>query len=154
MLRLWSDQLRQMTPEGTMAKPLSVLALALLVAACSRESVVEPPSTAPPTAPSPSPTYRWPLHATVRLTANGPEPATVIINVGARVEFVNDDSRAYEVLSDPELRHDECPVINRVGFLSPGQRRETGVFESVRTCGFHDHFDPTGVRGRLDVRIE
>jgi hypothetical protein len=58
------------------------------------------------------------------------------------------------MVSNPEQRHDECPPINRVGFLSPGQRGETGVFESVRTCGFHDHCDPAGFRGRIDVRIE
>jgi hypothetical protein len=58
------------------------------------------------------------------------------------------------VLADPVLRHDECPAINKVGFLAPGQRGETAVFEAVRSCGFHDHFDPTGVQGRIDVRIE
>ena len=52
------------------------------------------------------------------------------------------------------LRHEECPPINRVGRLEPGGQRESAVFERVRTCGFHDHLDPTGVTGRIEVRIE
>ena len=106
-----------------------------------------------PTAPSSS-GYRWPLSATVTLTAEGPQPATVIINVGGRVTFVNSDTRPHEIVSDPYLRHEDCPPINRVGFLTPGQERASAVFEVVKDCGFHDHLDQTGVFGRIDVRIE
>jgi plastocyanin len=94
----------------------------------------------------------WPLSATITLTATGPQPESVIINVGGRVTFLNNDVRAHDMVSDPDLRHDECPPLNRVGFLSPGQRRESGVFESVQSCGFHDHLEPTQFTGRVDVR--
>jgi hypothetical protein len=98
--------------------------------------------------------YRWPLSATVTLTADGPQPATVIVNVGGRVTFVNSDTKPHEIVSDPYLRHEDCPPINRVGFLTPGQERASAVFEVVRDCGFHDHLDQTEVFGRIDVRIE
>jgi plastocyanin len=113
-------------------------------------------STGPqtPIAPSPAPEYRWPLTATVRITRAGPEPSSVIVNVGGRVTFVNDDVRPHEVVSDPHLRHDDCPAINRVGFLSPGQQGETAVFEAVSSCGFHDHLDPASLVGRIEIRIE
>ena len=107
-----------------------------------------------PTAPSEEQSYRWPLHATVRLKPEGPEPASVIINVGGRVTFVNDDARQHEIVSDPYRRHEECPPVNRVGLLAPGQQRDSSIFEAVRSCGFHDHLDPTGVTGRIEVRIE
>jgi plastocyanin len=94
------------------------------------------------------------LSATVTLTADGRRPATVVINVGGRVSFVNSDTRPHEIVSDPYLRHEDCPPINRVGFLTPGQERASAVFEVVRDCGFHDHLDQTEVFGRIDVRIE
>jgi hypothetical protein len=102
----------------------------------------------------PPPEYRWPLSATITLTPDGPEPPSVTINVGGRVTFVNQDDRPHEIVSDPYLRHEECPAINAVGYLLPGQQRQTRVFEAVRSCGFHDHLDPTGVTGRIEVRIE
>jgi hypothetical protein len=45
--------------------------------------------------------------------------------------------------SDPHPDHTDCPEINQVGLLSPGQSRETGNLVTVRTCGFHDHDNPS-----------
>jgi hypothetical protein len=126
---------------------------AISIAACSEGVPTGSPAPVP-TAPSPAPSYRWPLRATVTLTADGPQPPSVTINVGGRVLFVNSDTRAHEIVSDPYLRHEDCPPINRVGFLSPGQERESAIFEVARDCGFHDHLDQTGVFGRIEVRIE
>jgi plastocyanin len=138
----------------TMAAAVLALFGALTQAtACSERAAG--PTSGPPHAGEPvAAPYRWPLSATVTLTADGAEPASVIINVGGRVTFVNNDVRPHEIVSDPYLRHDECPPINRVGFLVPGQQRESSVFEAVRTCGFHDHLDHTGLSGRIDVRID
>ena len=36
-------------------------------------------------------------------------------------KFVNNDSRSHEMFSDPHPEHTDCPEINQVGFLSPGQ---------------------------------
>ena len=122
-----------------------------LTTACSAGEdtpmVIQPPTSPSPVSPAP-----WPLTATVTLTAAGAEPSFVVINVGGRVTFVSNDARAHDMVSDPDLRHDECPVINRVGFLAPGQRRETGVFEAVQSCGFHDHLEPTQFIGRIEAR--
>jgi hypothetical protein len=75
----------------------------------------------------------------VRITDSGPVPKEVVIATGGRVTFVNDDQRVHDMLSDPEFEHTDCPAINLVGFLTPGQRRETGALETPRTCGYHDH---------------
>jgi plastocyanin len=129
--------------------------LAMSLAACGGSGPQAAATALPsPTAPSQPPEYRWPLHATVTLTPNGVEPPAVTVNVGGRVTFVNDDTVAHEIVSDPYLRHDECPPINRVGFLAPGQQGDSAIFEAVRDCGFHDHLDPTGATGRIQVRIE
>jgi hypothetical protein len=56
--------------------------------------------------------------------------------------------------SDPHPDHTDCPELNQVGFLSPGQSRETGNLVQVRTCGYHDHDLPNTVNlsGRIEVR--
>jgi hypothetical protein len=45
--------------------------------------------------------------------------------------------------SDPHPEHTECPEINQAGFLAPGQQRQTGNLNNPRTCGFHDHNQPS-----------
>jgi hypothetical protein len=41
-----------------------------------------------------------------------------------------------------------------VGFITPGQTKQTGNFTTARTCGFHDHDQPTNtsLQGRIIVR--
>ncbi len=56
--------------------------------------------------------------------------------------FVNNDTKSHNMASDPHPEHTDCPEINTVGLLQPGQSRETENLVTVRTCGFHDHDDP------------
>jgi len=79
---------------------------------------------------------------TVTITSAGVSTAQVTISLGTRVLFVNNDSRAHNMTSDPHPEHTDCPEINSVGLLQPNQSRETGNMVAVRTCGFHDHDDP------------
>jgi hypothetical protein len=55
------------------------------------------------------------------------------------VTFVNNNTRPHDMNSDPHPDHTDCPAINQVGFLQPGQSRQTGNLNTVRTCGYHDH---------------
>jgi plastocyanin len=80
--------------------------------------------------------------ATITITASGVSVAQVTVAQGARVTFVNMDVRSHNMTSDPHPEHNDCPEINTVGLLQPGQSRETGNLVTVRTCGFHDHDDP------------
>ncbi len=48
---------------------------------------------------------------------------------------------AWEMSSDQHPAHTECPAINQVGSLAPGQSRETGNFVTPQTCTYHDHLD-------------
>jgi len=58
---------------------------------------------------------------------------------GTQLIFINNDDQTHDVLSDPLHIHTDCPEINAVGFLVPGQARGTASLDRVTTCGFHDH---------------
>ena len=66
-------------------------------------------------------------------------PLEITIAVGQRVTFVNNDVRAHDVVGGVDPAHPDCPEILQAGFLSPGQRGDTGVFTTARTCEYHDH---------------
>jgi plastocyanin len=90
---------------------------------------------------------------TITIGANGLTPSEVQIKVGGKVTFVNNDARPHAMSSDPIQTHTDCPTINDVGFLNPGQSRATGALNTARTCGFHDHTnetDPTW-KGRIII---
>jgi len=93
---------------------------------------------------------------TITITSSGVSPSQVNISQGTRVLFVNNDTKSHNVASDPHPEHTDCPPINNVGLLQPGQSRETGNMTTVRTCGFHDHDDPPpgGVKfsGRIVIQ--
>jgi len=83
------------------------------------------------------------VSTTVTITPSGVTPKSVEVALGSRVKFVNNDTVEHEMGSDPHPDHTDCPAINQVGLLKPGEQRETGNLVIVRTCGYHDHEDPT-----------
>lgn len=120
----------------------AILGAAMLAAACSSS----PSTPSGPTGSTPA--------ATMTITTAGVAPKAVEIPLGGRVLFVNNDTRARFIGSDPHPDHTDCPSINQVGLLAPGQSRETLNFVAVDTCGFHDHNDPDNpaVRGTIRIR--
>ena len=74
--------------------------------------------------------------------------------VAARGTYFNRDGIDHDMTSDPHPEHNACPEINQVGFLVPGQSRQTGNMNTVRTCGYHDHDNPanTAVQGTITIR--
>jgi hypothetical protein len=92
--------------------------------------------------------------ATITITSAGVvDVSSVSIRQGGRVTFVNNHSRPHDMSSDPHPEHTDCPPLDQVGFLTPGQSRTSGNFNTVRTCGFHDHNEPstTGLQGRITI---
>jgi len=92
--------------------------------------------------------------ATITITSSGVvSPSTVTIRQGGRVTFTNSDSRPHEMASDPHPTHEDCPPMDQVGFLDTGQSRTSGNFNVVRSCGFHDHNQPSngGLQGRITI---
>src|SRR5262249_55119393 len=93
-------------------------------------------------------------NATITITQTGISPVEVRVPVGGHVSFVNNDVRSHAMSSDPIQTHTDCPAINDVGLLNPGQSRSTGALTTARTCGFHDHtneLDPTW-KGQIIVQ--
>src|SRR5262245_39667231 len=91
---------------------------------------------------------------TITITSNGASPQNIQITPGTRVLFVNNDGKSHNMTSDPHPDHTDCPEINQAGFLTPGQSRETGNLNTVRTCGFHDHDDSTNGKLKGTIKIQ
>lgn len=117
-----------------------LLASGVVLAACSGGST--------PTTPSNDPA------AVITITASGVSPKTVTVTRGSQVQFINNDSRSHQMNSNPHPEHTDCPELNSVGFLSPGQKRQTGNLNTTRTCGFHDHDSPdnAGLQGSIIIQ--
>jgi plastocyanin len=106
-----------------------------------------------PSSPSPPPTPDNAFRITIT-TAGSVSPSELVVPPGTRVLFVNSHNQQHEMTSDPHPEHTDCPPINSVGLLRPGENRETGNLVAVRTCGFHDHSNPSNIslQGRIVVR--
>lgn len=92
--------------------------------------------------------------ATITIGAdNAASPREVTITQGGRVTFVNNNNRPHDMSSDPHPSHEDCPALDQVGFLAPGQSRTSGNFNTTRVCGFHDHNQPSvvGLTGRITI---
>ena len=107
------------------------IALFVGLAGCGSSSAVPTQPTTPVTT------------NTITITSAGVSPKNAQISAGTRVTFINNDSRSHNMTSDPHPDHTDCPEVNQVGLLSAGQTRETGNLVTVRTCGFHDHDNPS-----------
>ncbi len=131
----------------SMWREIAVLGLAGLWAACGGSSNPAAPSSG-------SSGDTGSSGARVTITSSGVSPKELTVAQGTRVLFVNNDARPHNMASDPHPEHTDCPEINQVGFLQPGQSRETGNLVTVRTCGYHDHDAPTteALKGRLVIR--
>jgi hypothetical protein len=137
-----------------------VLAASALLIACSTykdsPAAPSPPVSATPPAPTPTPA---PSPApppggspTVTITPAGFSPLEITIGVGQRVAFLNNDTRPHDLVGGVDPQHPDCPEI--VVFITPGQRSETAVFTSARTCSFHDHtaLGVPGFVGRIIIQ--
>lgn len=123
---------------------VTMAALALTgIGSCAGSSPSEPTPPPPPTATN-----------VITITSAGANPRNVVIDAGTRVRFINNDSRAHNMSSDPHPEHTDCNEINQVGLLTAGQTRETGNLNTARTCGFHDHDLPnnTNLLGTIVIR--
>lgn len=85
--------------------------------------------------------------ATVTMNAGGIDKPSVTIAVGQTVTFVNNDSKAHEIASNPHPQHGSCPSMeNGLGVIAAGQTKVTHNFGNAGTCGYHDHQDDTNTR--------
>ena len=80
---------------------------------------------------------------TITITTSGVSPKTLTVARGSQVTFVNNDVIPHDMQSDPHPEHTDCPQLALVGFLNPGQSRQSGNLNTARTCGYHDHNNDT-----------
>ena len=81
-------------------------------------------------------------------------PNDITVAVGSRVTFINSHNVNHEMNSDPHPTHGDCPGIDDVGFLTPGQQKQTGNLTQIRTCGFHDHNNDTNPNLKGIIRVQ
>jgi len=81
-------------------------------------------------------------------------PLEITITVGQKVTFVNNDTRAHDIVGGIDPSHPDCPEILIAGFLTPGQNRDTGTFTAARTCEYHDHtqLSVPAFQGRIIIK--
>jgi hypothetical protein len=136
---------------GVCVRGWLIAALALIVG-CGDGTPATPVAPSPSPTPPPGPP---PLTATVVIGSNNAfAPAEVTVAVGGRVTFVNQNNRPHDITSDPLHLHTDCPPIIEVGFIQPGQTKQTGALNVARVCGFHDHMQETNsdLHGRIIVQ--
>jgi hypothetical protein len=93
------------------------------------------------------------IGATINLGASGVDNATPSIQVGERLRIVNNDSRTHQMLTTPHLIHNDCPALNSIGSLAPGQSGTSDPLTTSRGCGFHDHLNPDDQTFRGQVLV-
>lgn len=126
-----------------MRRALSILAgtfgiaFAITAWSCGGSSSNSPtsPTQPPPANPPPS-------SVTVTITGSGMSTHAVDLAAGGTLTVVNNDSVQHQIASNPHPVHTDCPAINMLGVLQPGEMRATGALTVVRSCGWHDHLNP------------
>ena len=132
----------------------AVPAIGVLTAIVASVSCAGSGSVAAPTVPAPVPAATTtpagppaPLDgAIIRVTpagfalqATGVNAQSFRVYQGTRLTFVNADVQSHDIMSDPFHIHTDCPEINVVGFMTPGQTKSTEPLNTIKSCGFHDH---------------
>jgi hypothetical protein len=102
-----------------------------------------------PTQPDPQPSG-----PTVTITSAGASPKAIEIPVGGRLTIINNDAVSHDMGSDPHPSHEDCPPLNDIGFLNPGQQRTSGNLVDARVCGMHDHLRPLNASFWLRLTIK
>jgi hypothetical protein len=136
------------------ARPVVVLCLAWMAGCTSPAPPSSPSTSAPDADPSPPPAIPTTEGATLTLSGAGVSPTQVRVYRGSHVTFVNGDVVNHEILSNRLHVHTDCPELNVVGFLTPGQSCDSGSFEITRSCSFHDHLNEGDVRFYGTVFVE
>ena len=106
-----------------------------------------------PTTPSTSTGGTANIGATITISSSGLSSSTPRISLGERVRFTNNDSKVHQILTTPHLVHTDCPALNSVGSIAPGQSGTSDPLTTARGCGFHDHLDPDNNNFRGQVLV-
>lgn len=143
-------------PRSIWAASLAALALtittSLAVVSCGGSP--DAPTPTPSPTPTPTPPTGGPVATTtITITPTGVSPKDIVVTRGARVTFVNNDGVPHDMNSNPHPEHTSCPDMN-VGFVAAAQSGQTQVLNITRTCGYHDHNQPSNGNLQGTIKIE
>jgi plastocyanin len=147
-------------PRSIWAASLAALTLtigsSLAVVACGGGNNPDAPTPAPSPTPNPPPTPPPGGPAattTITISAAGVSPKDIVVARGARVTFMNTDGIGHDMNSNPHPEHTSCTDMN-VGFVAAAQSQQTDVLNIARTCGYHDHNQPSNGNLQGTIKIE
>jgi plastocyanin len=93
--------------------------------------------------------------ATITITAAGVSVKGVNVTAGQTVTFINNDSRAHEMASNPHPQHGTCPSIEAgLGTLNAGQTRVTHAFANAGSCSYHDHLNDSNAAFQGTITVQ
>jgi plastocyanin len=133
---------------GTWTGGIVLAAGIAIVAACGGSSS-SPSSNPNPGACTPSTNAN-----TLVIQNNTICPSALTVTRGTQITILNSDSRTHEMDSDPHPEHTDCPELNQIGFLNPGQSRQSGNLNTARKCGMHDHSSPDTASLKATITIQ
>ena len=129
------------------------LAGPLAIASCGGGGADNPGSPSPSPSPNPTPPPNPTATTTITLTGTGANPRAIVVARGSRVTFVNSDGVPHDMNSDPHPQHTSCTDMN-VGFVAAGQSGMTQELNIARTCGYHDHNQPSNASLQGTITIQ
>ena len=106
------------------------------------------------TTPSPGPGTTPAATNTIVISNNALSPQSLTVTRGSQVTITNNDSRVHQMDSDPHPEHTDCPELNQIGFLNPGQSKQSGNLNTARTCRIHDHNSPDTASLKATITIQ
>jgi hypothetical protein len=128
---------------------LVTIALGAFVSTCGGSSGSS--TGTPPTGPTPPPRPVDP--PIIRLAPTGADPRQLIVAVGERVTFINNDVQPHDIQGGPDPANPDCREIDAVGFIVPGQSKQTLPLPVARSCDYHDHQNHAPIfTGRILIR--
>jgi len=88
--------------------------------------------------------------ATVQITADGFEPATLSVAPGTTVTWVNADDAPHQVASNPHPEHTDLSGLDSSQPIA-AEQSYSFTFNETGTFGYHDHLQPT-TNGMITVK--
>lgn len=114
------------------------LLLVVALAVTSKDKKDQPPQSQP--APS----------VEIEITKDGFSPATVLIDKGTKVTWINKDSDPHRVAANPHPEHSSLPGLDSKEPIGPNGSYSF-AFDKPGTYTYHDHYNPT-LNGTIEVK--
>ena len=135
----------------TIKKACSILIIGGILLALFYVGKMSWPFLLPPKASLPTVSYTiFPAKSTINIKEDGFTPATLLIKKGSSVKWVNLDSAAHKIVSDPHPIHDQLPDLISPTLSSTGSAFIYN-FNKTGTFTYHDERNLFKLKGTIIV---